>query len=294
MYRLVIIITLFICAVRTDAVRAQTKNQEAAVFAYNVGFGAITSGIGAMINKPKGMKWHNAFSRGLWQGSIGGVLNYASKKTLHLVYRNQNTWYALPATIINAAGFSIMESAALNKPFLRNWSIDYVFFRFDFSTKSIEDLKIRILPQALYATIDISRYGRPNIETSLLTGSPTFVTDASISSNGFTFDGLSSGRAFVYGNTDPIRNKYHIIAHEMIHYFQYREHQMMNTWLMPVSHLIKSKTIKSIFSNYVFMDVPYFYISYAIEGQKPFPHYYRNFYEFEAERISTNKYVEVK
>lgn len=56
--------------------------QERTVFLYNLGFGGITAGIGAVINKPKDVNWKNAILKGFWQGSVGGVLNYAGRKQL--------------------------------------------------------------------------------------------------------------------------------------------------------------------------------------------------------------------
>ena len=59
------------------------QHQEQTVFFYNVAFGGITSGIGAIINKPKEVNWKKAFLKGFWQGDIGGLLNYTGKKTLY-------------------------------------------------------------------------------------------------------------------------------------------------------------------------------------------------------------------
>lgn len=39
----------------------EKRNRELALAAYNVGFGGLTAGIGAVINKPKGQPFHKAF-----------------------------------------------------------------------------------------------------------------------------------------------------------------------------------------------------------------------------------------
>ena len=62
-----------------------SQDQQRTLLVYNVGLGAITSGIGAVINKPKHTDWKKYFIKGLWQGSIGGLVNYSSKKALYLV-----------------------------------------------------------------------------------------------------------------------------------------------------------------------------------------------------------------
>lgn len=62
------------------------EHQERTVFVYNAAFGGITSGIGGIINRPKEVNWKKAFLKGLWQGGIGGLLNYTGKKTLYLSF----------------------------------------------------------------------------------------------------------------------------------------------------------------------------------------------------------------
>jgi hypothetical protein len=71
----VLILSLF-----SKHTNAQVKHQEATLLVYNVVFGGLTGGIGSILNKPKTSSWHRAFVRGFWQGSLGGTLNYTSKK----------------------------------------------------------------------------------------------------------------------------------------------------------------------------------------------------------------------
>ncbi|WP_288878929.1 hypothetical protein [Pedobacter panaciterrae] len=290
--RAIPIILLLISTVNLST--AQSRHQEATVLAYNVAFSGLGAGIGAVFNKSKSTKWHQAFARGCWQGSIGGLLNYSSKKTLHLISRKQSTFYALPAMILNAASYSIVESAALNRPFMQHWSIDYGLLRIDFSTRNKNDLKLRLLPEAVYASIDAGRHGRFDLETSLLSGNITFKTNLA-TIPGFDPNlylvGLSWGRALVYADNITYSNPYYTIAHELVHSYQFREYQIFNTWLYPLSNKVKLPVAKKIFSRYIFFDMPYFWIFYDLEGQKPYPYYYRNFYEFEAERFSTNQHV---
>ena len=77
----------------------------------------VTSGIGAIINKPKNTNWKHAFVHGAWQGSVGGLLNYTAKKSLYFINKKQNDAYAFPAKILHAAGSSIIENAALYNKF---------------------------------------------------------------------------------------------------------------------------------------------------------------------------------
>jgi hypothetical protein len=148
----------------------QAQKQERNLALYNVGFGVFTAGIGAVINKPEGTDWKKAFVNGCWQGGIGGGLNFASKKIVYQVNRQQDFFYALPSLIVHSAAVSIVENAASGGPFLRNWHVDYGLFRFDFSLNGQEKFRARLLPTAIYSLIEIGKRGRFDLNTSLLSG----------------------------------------------------------------------------------------------------------------------------
>jgi hypothetical protein len=270
------------------------QHQERQVFFYNVGFGGFTSGIGALINKPKGNNWKHTFVKGFWQGSVGGLLNYASKKTLYLNNKNQSNDFSWPSKILHNASTSIMENAALNEPFLQNWNIDYGLLRFDFSLNKTKKFKARLLPEAIYAIIKVSRYGKFDFKNTLQTGNIVFSSDnLLILPNGNYETGLSYGRAIVFVDNFPNNiNKYQLLAHEIIHQYQYGEYQIFNTWLKPLEKKVLSKTLQTIFTKYIYVDIPYIVLPYNLEGRYAYPHYFKNFYEFEAQRFSTNKFVE--
>jgi hypothetical protein len=268
--------------------------QERAVFVYNVAFGGFSAGIGSVINKPKEVNWRKAFVRGLWQGSIGGLINYSGKKVLYLVNKNQRDIYAWPAKLLHATGYSIMGNASAYAPFLQNWTIDLGLLRFDFSLAS-KKLRARLLPEAIVSAIIAANYGTFDAGTSLRTGEIIFKNYGLLNlpiqeskSPGVTF-----GRSIVYTyGPQSYYTKDRILSHELLHRFQYNEYQVFNTWLRPIYKKTKSKIVQKIFSEYVYADIPYFFLPYyAIYGVHPGQHYYRNFYEFEAERFSTNTYV---
>ena len=252
---------------------------------YNVGFGGITSGIGAIINTPKGRGWKKNFIKSFWQGCLGGALQYSGKKTVFLINKNQSLAAAWPAKLQHAAGISIIENAAANKPFLQNWNIDLWPLRMDYSFAT-NQFRMRFLPTTIYTCIEGFTKGRLELSSSLMSGVFIFKTDKLIADNNV---GASYGRGIVYYNDF---DKYHTIAHEYIHGFQFGEYVCFNSWLNPITNKTSS-TIKSVFQKYIYADIPYYYIFYGLEGQHPLYYYYRNFFEFEAERFSTNSYVPV-
>lgn len=263
------------------------QHQERKVLLYNIGFGALTSGIGAAINKPKGKNWKPYFVRGLWQGSIGGALHYTGKKTLYLVNREEALGYAWPAKLLHHAGSSIIENAALNEPFLNNWNLDFGPLRFDFSLKGEKPFRARLLPYTAVSYIQGISHGRFDLSTTLLTGNLAYRSKYWLPKGVW---GQSYGRAFGYLDNE---GKYSTIAHELVHQFQYSEHQVFNTWLKPLESKLAGRKIKTLFDKYMYLDIPYFGAIYILEGNPFKGNPYRNFYEFEAERFSTNTYVPV-
>lgn len=283
-------ILLLLLLINTSACYAQ--NQERTVFFYNVGFGGVSSGIGALINKQKGSNWKKVFAKAFLQGSVGGLMNYSSKKILYLNNFKQTNNFYWPAKILHSAGSSIIENAALNEPFLQNWNIDYGPVRFDFSINHKKNFKVRFLPNSIYAIIEVSKYGKFDFKSTIETGNVIFSNDTLLKlRNGGTEIGLSFGRAVVFVDNNNIVNRYKILTHEIVHQFQYSEYEIFNTWLKPIGRQIKSKLIQKVFNKYVYTDIPYHYLTYYLAGHYNYPHYFRNFYEFEAERFSTNKFV---
>ena len=264
------------------------QHQEREIFVYNISFAMVTSGIGAIINKPKNTNWKHAFVNGAWQGSVGGLLNYTAKKSLYFINKKQNDAYSFPAKILHAAGSSIIENAALYNKFLHNWTIDYGPVRLDYSVG--KKLRARFLPQSIYAIYYASKYGKLNAAKSLISG--VFVFETSNIFGQANSNGVSYGRAIGLDFNDPrFSNHKQLFAHELIHTFQYRDYQVLNTWLKPLEKKVKSKTLKTIFSKFIYFDVPWFWPFYELQGRYSSERYFKNFYEFEAQRFSTNNIV---
>lgn len=264
-----------------------SQHQEREVLLYNVGFGGLSAGIGAAINH-RDVNWRKSFVKGFWQGSIGGLINYSSKKTIRLVGQQNSYAYALPARILNSAGNSIIVNAAYNQPFLANWYLEYGVFRLEYHVKSSNKLRLRLLPESLLASAISLRKGNFDLNTTLLTGVMAFKTKDYISPERKNVDGVNYGRAFIYYNYDSTL-KYPVVAHEVLHEFQYREHLVFNTYFQPGE--MKKGFVKNLFTKYLYPDVPYFALFYMIQGVSPGVRFYDNFYEFEAERFATNKVI---
>lgn len=267
-----------------------SQDQEIKVLTHNIVFGGLTGGVGAIINKKEGDNWRKNFVRGFWQGSIGGLLNYSAKKTIYYIDQNKQTGYALPARLLSSAGNSIIQNAAANGPFLKNWNFEYGFLRFDYYAGAEKKFRVRVLPESVIATAVALNKGRLDVNTTLLTGVMVLKSTELINTTRGSTDGINYGRAFIYID-DTL--KYHLISHELIHEFQYREYLVFNAYLKKEVSKIKETRFKKILTKYIYPDIPYFGLFYLLEGNEPKPRYFKNYFEFEAERFATNKHVQV-
>ena len=270
----------------------KAQRQDLNLYDYNTAFGAVTGGIGAVINKPKHENWKKSFVRGFWQGAIGGSLQYSGKKIVHLIDSREQPLYGWPAKLVHAAGTSIVHNAAIGGPFLKNWRIDYGPLLFDFSTKGDQKTRVRFLPFSIYSYIAAGRNSYFDWRNSLRTGDMVFRHKQELIRWGQAdYAGMNYGRAFTYTRNS---GQYFVMAHEIIHSFQFREYQVLNDWLRPANKWIKPGRVQKFVDRYIYPDIPYMWGFYMVEGYHSNDHYFRNFFEFEAQRFASNRYVEIR
>jgi len=272
---------------------SQQRDGELKLLVYNVSFGGLTAGIGAIINKPKETPAHKAFFNGFYQGCFGGVLQYGGKKMVYQIAEHENYWYGWPAKLVHTAGASIVENAAFNRPFGRYWNLDLGPLRFDFTFAADENpFRVRFSALMLYdiiATSVQSSSAHVDWEKSLKLGTLAFYTDEPLYGHKKQdIVGRAYSKAFIYTRMTD-NNIHKTIAHEFIHLFQYREHLVFNAWLNPLTSKA-SPTLKNIFQNSIYIEPPYLTPFYLIQGYHSREHYYRNFYEYEAEWFATKGY----
>ncbi len=157
---------LFLVSYQT---KGQHKNDlEAGLF--NVGFGGLVGGIGAIINKKSNEKLGKVFLKGFSQGALGGYLLFESKRLIGKFGKTGNYKYVWPSKIINSAGVSIIENAAANRNFAERWHLNIGFNRLELYTQNTFKLKYRIMPFALNYVIYGFTQGNLDVNTSLKTG----------------------------------------------------------------------------------------------------------------------------
>ena len=208
------------------SVNAQANDTEAAL--YNIGFGAVFSTVGAIINKPPKEALGKVIKKSLWQGALGGYITFESKRILREGRRNEQWEYFWMAKLVNAAGTSIKENAALNNNFYDKWHLNFGFNRIELETKDNFKIKYKLLPVALVYSIGVALQTNFEFEKTLKTGEFIFSSNTErfieTNSRGIAFPG-----SIVLFS--PEKNDFGLLSHEIIHLYQSNDFSIFNTYL---------------------------------------------------------------
>ncbi|MDH7912209.1 hypothetical protein [Winogradskyella sp. SYSU M77433] len=275
--RITVIIVL--CFAVCLSAKAQANDTEAAL--YNIGFGAIFSTVGAIINKPKEEPLGKVIKKSLWQGALGGYLTFESKRILREAQRQEQWEYFWAAKLVNAAGTSIKENAALNTNFYDRWHLNIGFNRIEIMTKDEFSIKYRLMPVAFTYTIGIALQTKFELNKTLKTGEFIF------SSNTNRFTETHSRGIALPGNVvlySPEKNDLSLMSHEIIHLYQSNDFSIFNTYLnKSLSKWSSKNSTINWFNNHLYIEYHYLLLRpvYVFETETA-NSYYDNFLEREA------------
>ena len=260
-----------------DGVNAQSNDTEAAI--YNVGFGAVFSTVGAIINKSPEEKLGKVITKALWQGALGGYVTFESKRLLREAERQDEWKYFWIAKLVNASGTSIKENAALNNDFYDRWHINIGFSRIEFNTKDKFTVNYKLMPVAFVFTADAFFRYDFDFGKSFRNAELTFLNDGLI---GDRVAGSSAGY-IVYQKS--FRNNKGLVIHETIHQYQSNDFSIFNTYTVKsVSKWINGNSTLKWFNKHVYPEYHYLLLRplYVIERDNAV-NYFDNFFEQEAE-----------
>lgn len=246
---------LFFLLLLNNSTYAQHKNNlEAGLF--NIGFGGIVGGIGAMINKKPNQKTGKVFLKGFVQGALGGYLLFESKRLVGKFAETENYGYVWPSKIINSAGISIIENAAANRCLWEQWHINFGFNRLEFYTKNKFKISYRIMPFALGNTIYSFTKAKLDFRESLKVGSFVFLAKKLDSDN---FDFLSGQNISnsILVNINSVFSMKQIIAHELIHVYQYESFSGLNPFLDKPMLKLDNNKLFNIYNKIFYTDFNY-------------------------------------
>ena len=267
----------------TQTLKAQVNDTEAAL--YNIGFGAVFSTIGAVINKTPDEPLGDVIKKSMWQGALGGYVTFESKRLLREAQRKHKWEYIWGAKFVNATGTSIKENAALNKDFWERWHINIGFNRIELNTKDRFSVHYKMMPVAFVYTVDA--FFRYDFEAtkSMKFGEVIFSFNANRKSNA----ALAGAGIIVYDRsflTDFTSSSdiFKTATHEIVHLYQSNDFSVFNTFInKPLERWSKrQKTVKWI-NTYLYPEYHYLILrpAYLIE-EATAKSYSDNFFEREA------------
>ncbi|WP_445748261.1 hypothetical protein [Polaribacter sp.] len=241
-FYLIFVSFVFLFPLKTNA---QFNNDTQAAF-YDIGFGAVVGGIGAIINKKPTEKTGNVFIKGFWQGALGGYFVFESKRLIRATVKHDSYRYFWPSKIVNSFGNSILENATANRDFWVQYHFNIGFNRLEFDLKNKGKFTYKIMPFALYATVNGFINGNLDVNKSLSVGTFIFKSKEPINIEHLGFD-----RANAYAMTNQIvydEEFFSIstLGHEIIHIYQYEQLSNFNSYFIKPSKYFdkKSKAIK--------------------------------------------------
>ncbi len=235
--------------------RAQNSDGQAAV--YNIVSGGVMGGIGAMINKRPGEKTFKVFLKGASQGAVGGYVVFESKRLLRNFSRTGDYAYVWPSRILNSAGNSMVRNAASNRDLWERWHINIGFNHFEYDLKRERKFRYRILPFALAGVTEGFVKGSLDMEKSLLTGhfifrsrenSPDYIAQTFV--NSIKYD------------EDHYEERPSLIAHEIVHAYQYEGYFAFNSFLdKPIAKIEENNGLVSLYGTFFYTDFNYLVFS---------------------------------
>jgi hypothetical protein len=256
---------------------SQDKNYVGAGL-FNIGFGGVVAGVGAVINKKPNQKKGKQFLKGFGQGALGGYLLFESKRMIGRFAKTGNYAYVWPSKLVNSAGASIIENAAANNGFGEHWHLNIGFARFEMRTKDSLNFKCKILPFAFGGVIYGFANGKLDVTKTIKTGNFIFISNNLLQNNESI--GLTAVNTILYQKNNEFYNDELVIGHELIHSFQYEQSFGINTYLdKPLKKLENNKKWLKKYDTFFYTEFN-FLIDAAIYSL--YSNHNKNLYEKEA------------
>ncbi|MFY8035743.1 MAG: hypothetical protein ACOVMQ_01185, partial [Cyclobacteriaceae bacterium] len=203
-----------------------------------------------LINKKPNEKGGKVFLRGMWQGAIGGVLVFSSKKMVYEFAQTENYAWLWSSKLVNAAGVSISENAGANQKFLSTWHFNFGFNRIELNFNKSIKLNYKIMPFALGSFIYASTKGSFDLEQTIKVGQPFFWTkEISWPDGGFAIANSVVLNKILYNDSQSI-------AHEIIHTYQYQGDVGFNNYYMKQFNQIlkKNNSFTKLYKKWIYTD----------------------------------------
>ncbi|MFN3908006.1 MAG: hypothetical protein ACK4JX_03135 [Flavobacterium sp.] len=278
MFNKILIILLFL----NLSLHSQNSDLEYGV--YNIGIGAFFGGIGGMINKTENQTLGNSFIKGFCNGAIGGYVTFESKRLLRLAVQEQDWKLFWASNILNAAGTSLKENAAMNKKLWNHWHLNFGFNRLEINLKEDKVFRYKIMPIS-FSYITWAMFNEKfDIGRTLKYGQFYFWFNRT-ENLGYHRPGYIAINSKFLDSNIPLEIRYEqlyeIIGHEIVHVYQTNDFLPINS---TYQNYLKNDILKiSKFEKFLYLDFQHLlYFSLYSFNQN----HDKNFFENEARYFS--------
>lgn len=263
---------------------AQFARQEFSLYAYNIAFSGISTGLGRAIIKEKSEKFFNAFWTGFKHGCIGGSVSFAGKHIAHFIKTNESLYWGWPSKIVHSYGVSIMENSVLHKSLFSSIRTPAWFVMMDIDFEKKFQLKVKAMPASMIDFIVFASTNKFNLSKTLQIGVPYF--EFHNDSGNFKRSGFAGLN--VISINSSYNKEFRPEAHEFIHILQLREYYVFNGYWekSSINRCIQNSnnSFAKFAKKYLYPDVNYVSITYLLNRWTA-KTYYGNIFELEAQHI---------
>lgn len=258
------------------------EGQRNQIFIYNTLLNGFIGGLGGAINKKKEEKLVNAFGKNFLKGTLGGLVKYTAKYETFQFANGKNKLLSYPNRLFYFLGHSFVNNASLNRHLFKYYNFQIYGVDLNFNLEHKFKVQTRASVYTLYSLgVMIGEGHKLNPIKSLEYG--VFYFD-------WNKDVYSPYGGYALHNTLVLRegNQNHSEVHEIIHIYQKFDYFLLSNFFEKSFKKIKSKKVVQTFNKYLYADIFYSDLLYYFQ---PKPAHFKNFYEFEAESLSTRQFI---
>ncbi|QHT67563.1 hypothetical protein GXP67_13460 [Rhodocytophaga rosea] len=263
--------------------------QQRQIAAYNILLNGCIGGIGGVINKKKEDKALAAFGRNFLKGSLGGLVKYTAKSSLYALPEKNRALASFANRAYYYLGHSFTMNASLNRELLHTYNIQ--LYGIDLNIQLTDDVKIQprlSLLTSYYFLLTITNKHTFNLSNSIKYGVFYFNQHPK-------YNYSSDGNAFQ--NTiilNPLSLDYNsTVSHELVHTYQFPDYYLISNFGKPWVNKLNTYKIYKSLNKFLYMDISYIQLLYNLKPNflTTSAHYFKNFYEFEAQHFATREYI---
>lgn len=284
-----LLIVFVILSINVQSQSNDFRTQRAQLTAFNIGFNGLIGGVGGWINKKEKVPFFKAFTKGFYQGAIGGLTSHVGLSLTNQIFRQRNISYAWPAKIVNSLGSSIVQNAAEGRRMFERVHLNLYITRLEYYPYQ-KKFSGRLFTSSIYGILITGKNAKINLLKSLQTGVIYFESNQNFSSSSLGITGRATAQVSSIGMLTDLTpdDFYYTFAHETAHILQYDRKVGGNAFLFKTNKkLIQTNKLYNSLSKYIYFDLngPLFWLGYKLEGTV----HNCNFFEQEAENYSARR-----